>query len=208
MLSASVSSLETAEVRESTISAGTWSLLLHIVVLVDDAGFVLTDLCLLSLLEHRVEVFIQIILRLIEVRRRRRHLSGWNLEAILGDAEREFGLSGHVRLSQGLARHLCELVRARTGQLFRATESLLVRHQLARHGLLCAGIAELLKVVIAARARQTMITTLLNIVDEHLLHGIATDTERVLLVSLATVSSEGVAKLITCRSRQFTRLVR
>ena len=79
-------------------------------MLVDDAGFVLTYLSLLSLVEHRVEVFIQIILRLIKIGRRRGNFSGWHLEAILCDAEGEFGLSGHVRLSQTLARHLCELV--------------------------------------------------------------------------------------------------
>ena len=110
-------SVETAEVTESTIGTGAGRLLLHVVMLVDDAGLVLTNLGLLSLLEHRVEVFIQIILRLIQVGRGRRHLSRWHLEAILGDAEGEFGLRGHVRLSQRLARHLGELVGAWAGKL-------------------------------------------------------------------------------------------
>lgn len=43
---------ETAELRESTVSTGAGRLLLHIVVLVDDAGLVLSNLCLLSLVEH------------------------------------------------------------------------------------------------------------------------------------------------------------
>ena len=53
-----------------------------------------------------------------------------------------------------------------------------------------------------------MITALLDVVDEHSLHGIAADTEGVLLVGLATVRAERVAKLITCGSGKFTRLVR
>jgi len=200
-------SVETTELRESAIGTRTRRILRHVVVLVDDARFVLTNSRLLSLFEHRVEVLVQIICRLIQVRRRRRHLSGWHLEAVLRAAEGELGLSGHVRLRQRLARHLGELVGARTGKLGGATERLLVGLQLGSHRLLAALVAELLDHFIAAGARQAVVSALLNIIDEHPLHVVATDTKRVLLVGLATIMAEGVTELVTCRSGQFARLV-
>ena len=196
-------SVETTELRESAISTGARRVLSHVVVLVDDARLVLTNSRLLSLFEHRVEVLIQIILRLIQVRRRRRHLSGWDLEAVLGHAEGELGLSGHLRLSEILACHLGELVGTGAGKLGGTAERLFISLQLGRHGLLAALITELLNHFIATGARKAGIATLLNIIDEHSLHVVAADTETVLLVSLATLGAEGVAKLITCRSGQF-----
>ena len=163
----------------------------------------MTDPGLLSLFEHGVEVFVQIILRLIQVRRGRRHLSGWDIKAVLRAAEGELGLSGHVRLSEILACHLGELVGARAGKLGGTAERLLICLELGCHGLLAALITELLDHFIATGARKAGIATLLNIIDEHSLHVVAADTERVLLVGLATLGAEGVAKLITCRSGQF-----
>ena len=146
-------------------------------------------------------------MRLIQVGRRGRHLSGWYIEAILRHAEGELGLRGHVRLRQILAGDLGELVRAGARKFGGAAQRLLVSHQLGAHGLLSTGVAELLHVVISAGTGQAVITALLNIVNEHSLHVVATDTERVLLVGLAALRAEGVTELITCGSGQLARLV-
>ena len=204
---ASSISVKAAEIGEPTIGTGSRSLLLHVVMLVNDARLVLTNFRLLSLIEHRVEVLIQIILRLIEVRRRGRHLSGWYIEAILRLPEGEIRLGGYVRLCQFFARNLSELVGARAGKLFRATECLLIRHQFRAHGLLVTGITKFLHVFIATGARQAVITTLLDIIDEHFLHSVATNTERVLLIGLTTIGTECIAELITCGAGQLARLV-
>lgn len=189
-------------------------------MLVDNALIVVANSGLLSPVVYGVVVLIQVIQGRVFVRRWGSNFSGWRLPPILGFAERIPALCFDDRGHKILSCHLGVRVGSWSRQLFTSSESLITLRESSSHGVFERGtellenhkliFSELLLVSlleVSSWAWETVISSLLNIIDEKFLHIVSSNTYAILLISLTTILSERVTQVIVEWRWQFSTLI-